>query len=173
MQLKLQVVGLFYNVKLTLPDTGQTVEDVMKAAIANPRGDTGSTNGGAAFNFGTHFDTPTSTATMSTMSVHYDAQFQSRVLGNYYPEGIYSLAESFDPDQPKGQYTVWQYYLFDQNDAFMPSKNISESFVNRSVDGVGRVTWRLVSILGGPTAQLSDMKNLAKRNPTMRAAPSV
>lgn len=173
MQLTLQVVGLFYNVKLTIPDTGQTVQDVMNAAVANPGGDTGSVNGGAAFNYGTHFDTPISTATMSSMSVQYDAQFQSRVLGNYYPKGIYSLAESFDPNQPKNQYTVWQYYLFDQNGAFIPSKEISESFVTRPVDGVGRVTWRLVSILGGPTAQVSDMKNLAQRNPAVRAAPSV
>lgn len=171
MDIQLQVVGLFYNVNLTIPDSGQTVLNVMDAAVQNPGGNPGSTNGAAGFNYGTHIDTPGATPTMSVMSAKYASQFQSRVLGNFYDPGLYSLKESFDPQLPKNVYSVWQYYLFDKNGAFIPGNPAEESFVTRSVDGVSRVTWRLVSILGGPTATDKEMSAMSGRNPAMRAAP--
>ena len=173
MDVQLQVVGLFYNVMLTLPESGQTVKDVMDAAMANPRGNSGSINGAKAFKYGTHLDARFATATMSGMSTNYDAKFQSRVLTNYYDAGIYTLAESFDPTMPKAKYSVWQYYLFDQDGKFMPGQTVEESFVTRPIDNVSRVTWRLVTILGGPTGTEADLGSLANRNPTVRAAPAV
>ncbi|WP_322891470.1 MULTISPECIES: hypothetical protein [unclassified Yoonia] len=171
MNIQLQVVGIFYNVMLTIPDTGQTVKDVMDAARANPGGNSGSINGAAAFNYSTHLDTPTSTATMSAIAAKYASPFQSRVERNHYPAGLYALAESFDPNIPKDQYTVWQYYLFDKNGVFMPGSQAAESFVSRSVDNVSRVTWRLVTILGGPTSTEAELKTLSGRNPAVRVAP--
>jgi hypothetical protein len=170
MDIQLQVVGIFYNVKLTIPETGQTVKDVMDAAIANPGGIGGSVNGAAAFNYGTHLDSPGAVATMSLISATYANQFQSRVLGNFYDPGLYALKESFDPQVPKNQYTVWQYYLFDADGKFVKGDPAEESFVTRSVEGVSRVTWRLVSILGGPTAVNSEMNTLSARNSAIRAA---
>lgn len=172
MDIQLQVVGIFYNVNLTISGSHQTVKDVMDAAIAHPAGNAGSINGAAAFNYGTHIDSPGATATMSIMSALYSNGFQSRVEGNHYPAGLYPLKESFVPNQQQSQYTVWQYYLFDQNGVFLPGKMASESFVERSVDHASRVVWRLVSILGGPVAMTGDMAALSARNPVMRAAPS-
>lgn len=173
MNVTLQVVGLFYNVNLVMPDTGQTVQSLMDAAIATPN-PAGSLNGGAGFNYVTHVDgQPGTPPTMSAMSVYYQSPFQSRVLANTYPAGVYSLAESFDPSTPAAQYSVWQYYMFDAAGAYVSPSNISESFTTQSLDGIARVTWRLVTILGGPTFTPAEAAGLAKRNPAMRVAPSM
>lgn len=172
MSIQLQVVGIFYNVNLAIDGTGKTVKDVMDAAVANPAGEAGSINGAAAFNYGTHIDFPGATPTMSLISAKYSAPFSSRVLSNTYPAGQYALIESFDPQNPGSLYTVWQYYLFDQNGVFLPGSSVSESFVTRPVDNVSKVVWRLVSILGGPSATDAQMSVLSKRDPAMRAAPA-
>lgn len=172
MDIQLQVVGIFYNVNLTIDGAGKTVKDVMDAAVANPGGNPGSINGAAGFNYGTHIDSPGATPTMSLMTAKYNTPFTSRVEQNSYPAGAYTLKESFDPQKPSSQYTVWQYYLFDQNGTFIPGRNAAESFVTRPVDNVGKVIWRLVSILGGPVVTEAEMSALSARDPAMRAAPA-
>ncbi len=168
MQVNLQVVGLFYNVMLDMPDSGATVEDLMTAATTNPN-PSGSINGAAHFSYSTHVDAPGATPTMSSITATYDAPFQSRVLGKHYPAGIYGMAETFDPNTHKNLYSVWQYYLFDADLKYLNVYGGSTSFINQSLDGVARVTWRLVSILGQPSATLQETDALSARNPVMRS----
>lgn len=169
MSIQLQVVGLFYNVSLDIDTSGMTVQDLMDAAIKDPAGTSGSINGASAFNYGVHYDFPGASATMATMTATYDAPFTSRVEKNHYPAGIYSLTESFDPHQAKDKYSVWQYYLFDANGTFINNSSAAISFTEQSLNGVAKVTWRLVTILGAPTAGLDDLKSMGARNPVMRA----
>lgn len=169
MQVNLQVVGLFYNVELEMPDSGAKVIDLMNAAIDNPS-PAGSINGAKKFSYSTHVDTPNAIPTMSSMTAVYTDSFQSRVLGKSYDPGVYSLAETFDPTVAKAQYSVCQYYLFDSDEKYLNVFGGSTSFVDQSLDGVARVSWRLVSILGQPTATLPEVDSLSARNPVRRAA---
>lgn len=169
MSIQLQVVGLFYNAQIDIDPAGKTVKDLMDAAKANPQGAAGSINSAASFNYGTHFDSPGAPATMSLMSALYDGPFTSRVEQNQYPAGLYSLKESFDPQQAKGVYTVWQYYLFDADGKFINRTPPATSFTEQPLDGVAKVTWRLVTILGGPVADVQQMDSIAARNPARRA----
>lgn len=172
MLVKLQVVGLFYNVQVDVTAANPTVQSLMDAAVATPN-PTGSINGAAAFSYGTHTDKPGALPTMSVMSASYKQPFTSRVLNNKYPAGVYSLKESFDPNTSAKQYSVWQYYMFDSSEMYVNPSSISESFTTQSLNGIARVTWRLVTILGAPTAQLNEMELMSKRDPRMRAAPTV
>lgn len=169
MDVNLQIVGIFYNVTLSLPDTGQTVQSLLNAAVKTPN-PAGSTNGATVFNYATHLDTPTSPATMSSISATYDQGFKSRILTNTYPAGTYTLKESYDPNSASPAYTVWQYYMFDKNGVYVPPSAPSEAFSKQSLDNVARVTWRLVSILGGPTTTVSSSQPLVARDPRVRGS---
>lgn len=168
MQVNLQVVGLFYNVELNMPDTGQTVKDLMDAATATPD-PTGSMNGAAKFNYSTHIDSPGAAPTMLGITAMYDGPFKSRVLEKHYPAGTYSLTETFDPASGSKSYSVWQYYIFDANDQYKNPTNSAISFTEQSLDGITRVVWRLVTILGEPTLAIGEEEYLMKRNPKLRA----
>ena len=130
---------------------------------------TGSVNGAAAFNYGTHLDSPSATPTMSMMTATYREHFKSRVLSHDYPEGVYSLKESFDPACTSAQYSVWQYYLFDKVGVLLKPKSVSESFVTQPIMGVDKVIWRLITILGGPTSPLNPQETMVVRHPKVRA----
>lgn len=164
MDVNLQVVGIFYNVNLSMPDSGATVKDLMDAAQATPN-PAGSKNGASAFSYTPH-SINGAPDTMYGMSATYESDFSSRVLENVYPAGTYALNESFDPGSSANKYSVWQYYMFDADGKFVNTTNEAQPFSTQSLDGIARVSWRLVTILSTFTSPLGTQElMLSRANP--------
>jgi len=155
--IKFRVVGLYFGAKngITgevnidtedLPEGGKSasVRDIMRVISQNAR--SGQYTGVTSFTFSsiTH-------DSLSGVAVAYNKPPKSRL-----DPGYYGLAESFRPDDHMPNYTVWQYYIYDEN---LQQVNFQDSFEKFTVEnpfGVDwrsqdyTVVWRLVSITQAP-----------------------
>lgn len=141
MTVKLQVVGIFYrNDNIVIP-SGATVKDVLDAAVKSP-GD------GQMF---TYTQTPVAQSSyhsVTSFTATYQDGVNSIVSGKHYPSGEYFLSENLNGNP----YSVWQYYLFDENNQYVNSNSGVVYFdaPNATVKDGWTVIWRLVNILSGP-----------------------
>jgi hypothetical protein len=142
MAITLQVVGIFFNAEINVPSTGDTALNVLIAAQMQA-GTKGIPNV-SQFNFTRNADT----GSLTSFRAKYEGEFKGRETNNSYPPGEYYLAENLNASP---SYTVWQYYIIDAN-----GKSISGNGIvypqNAQVPDGGKLIWRLVSILPGPTA---------------------
>ena len=141
MAITLQVVGIFFNAEINVPPTGDTALNVLIAAQVQA-GTKGIPNV-SQFNFTRNADT----GSLTSFRAKYEAEFHGRETKKAYPPGEYYLAENLNASP---SYTVWQYYIIDAN-----GKSISGNGIvypqNAQVPDGGKLIWRLVSILPGPT----------------------
>lgn len=167
MEVKLQVVGIFYSQSFDITDPGATVKTLLDAAVDNP--------GATANKFSYSTNSPKKKGAdektfLSSFLVSYPNGVESRVLERKYPAGTYQLGEHVT-ERPA--YTVWQYYMFDKDGKFVNPENKATPFVEQKLvfpdaDGnevkVARVSWRLVSILAqntGPVATEDEKSYIA------------
>jgi len=165
MIVRLQVVGIFYDAEIAVPEIADpTVLTVMEAARGDPKG-----VGASPRNPAQKFDFTTNVAgakeSASSFLASYAQPVKTRVLaaGTTYPPGEYFLAEHLS-DRPA--YTVWQYYLFDAAGRYLNEFGKATPFTRQGLLGVpvagspdekadvARVTWRLVTVLAQPTTAL-------------------
>ena len=164
MEVNLQVVGVFYNSNVTVDGDAPTVETLLQAAHKTP-GNAGDRNPANAFSYSTNTDNGRVFA--SGFMASFENPVKSRVLGGKtYPAGSYKLAENLGA---RPAYTVWQYYMFDKDGRYLNTFGNATPFSMQSLTDVpvpgtketadvARVTWRLVSILAGPTGPVADDK---------------
>ncbi len=146
MTVNFSVVGIFYSATVDLGQTGgNTVADVMNYLY---RTDQNFYYTSVMFNEEQIVD--------SFTEVHPDP-FQGRT-GITYPAGVYRLAQSFSADTPN-PYTVWQYYLFDQNGMRVPVVADTSFTVSQVQDGWS-IVWRLVTICNAPTGFAKRLRKL-------------
>jgi hypothetical protein len=151
MPITLRVVGIFYSTKVDLADV--TPKEVMDMAhrIPSQPGDK---------NKATHFSydappTPYKFLSVTTISATYPPDLtnplpvHSSVSKKTYPAGSYSLTEN---DKQLPDFTVWQYYISDADKKPVSENNGILGFADpkAKVPANGFLTWRLVTILGGP-----------------------
>ncbi|GJD47207.1 hypothetical protein AFCDBAGC_5093 [Methylobacterium cerastii] len=151
MAVTLQVVGLYYKQPLDMGLTpGQTVniKQVLDFAQANPQGQYALSYGvgqgaGAAY--------------VDFIMTDINGQFSSPVSGTRYNGGQFSLTQTFT-GVGKGNYTVWQYYVQDQNNQPVKLPTGAETpFETANVvqDGF-TVIWRLVEICNAVPVMVGD-----------------
>jgi hypothetical protein len=142
MAITLQVVGIFFNAAIKVSPDGDTALNVLQAAQA--QASAGDIPNVSQFNFTRNADT----GSLSSFRAKYESEFNGRETKKAYPPGEYYLAENLNPGP---SYTVWQYYIIDAN-----GKSISGNGIvypqNAQVPDGGKLIWRLVTILSGPTA---------------------
>lgn len=137
MAINLSIVGIFYSNNSFNPGGGSpTVQDVMNGVRQNDRNF-----------FYTMVTAPGGNIIVDSIGAFQPAPFKGRT-GIMYPRGIYRLAQSFTSPIPN-PYTVWQYYLFDQNGKRAPVP-ANLSFTKQTVQDGWSIVWRLVTICSGP-----------------------
>jgi len=142
MAIHLRVVGIFYRTAVELEGGCGTVKDVLVAAQEQIAG-------GTSFSF-FPVTGPNGIESPRTFRAFYESSFVSPASGMTYSEGEYILSEQLEGNP----YTVWQYYIFDANGRFI---NRDKGFIAYDdkklalVEDGQSVTWRLVTILNGPT----------------------
>ncbi|MEM9925309.1 MAG: hypothetical protein AAF915_16420 [Cyanobacteria bacterium P01_D01_bin.50] len=148
MGINLQVVGIFYSVKLDAEEVkGATVKDVLEAAKKNP-------GEGKSFDYGSCFCTKDGKSLVKSFTAKYDKGFSSRVSNFSYKAGTYTLEQNLNTASPS--YTVWQYYVLDENGKRVKLPEATASYTtNLDIKDGYSVIWRLISVLKGPT-QISD-----------------
>lgn len=142
MSVSFSVVGVFYRTEVDLANTkGNTVANIMQYLYqADP-------------NFFYTQITFDQNEIVNSIAQYHPAPFTGRT-GIPYPAGFYRLAQSFTEPTPN-PYSVWQYYLSDQNGVRQPTQ-ANFSFTKATVEDGWSIVWRLVTICNAPT-------NLAKR----------
>lgn len=168
MEVNLQVVGIFYNARINVTDPNPTVKSLLDAAHLNPAGNNPTGNIATAFNYSSNTVkeqglTGNDKTFAASFSATFDKPVSSRVLGQkQYDPGIYELHEDL---KLRPAYTVWQYYMFDDKERYLNKLGNATPFVDQPLTGVPvqgsddfadvkRVSWRLVSVLAGPTRPL-------------------
>ena len=139
MPVNLSAVGVFYN--RTVAISGDpTVKQVMDAANQNRLADD------PYFLYG--YVTVGSKIIANNIAAYHYKPFTGRNPTPTYGAGWYSLSQG--PDFSQNPYTIWQYYLFDQNNQRVPLP-ANTSFTVQKVQQNWKIVWRLVSILNKPT----------------------
>lgn len=142
MAVNFQVVGIFYSTKVDLAQVGgNTVGDIIRYLWINDP------------NFYYASISADGNPIISMLGVNQPKGFTGRT-GIQYPAGFYGLTQTFTSPTPN-PYTVWQYYLSDQNNVRHPQPG-DLSYTKAQVQDGWSIVWRLVSILNGPG-------NLSKR----------
>lgn len=144
MAVTLQVIGIYYKQLINtdnIPGYEYSVQSILNAAQdqTGPNGQTFSYIYSQAQN-GDYVD---------FMSATYPGDAISPVSGTAYNPGTYGLTQSFT-SLNGNTYTVWQYYIFDENNTVVPAGSSPEtpfSQGNPVRDGY-TIVWRLVSICG-------------------------
>jgi len=161
MAVTLQVVGLYYKQHLSIPfDQGATVtvKDVLDFAQDNPQGQ-------YALSYGVGQGSGSSYVDFIMTDIQ--GEFASPVSGTRYFGGQFSLKQSFT-QIGQGDYTVWQYYIRDQNNAPVSLPSGPETpFEQANVvqDGY-TVIWRLVTICNAiPVMQTGPAASAASAAP--------
>jgi hypothetical protein len=139
MSISLRIVGIFYNNTVDLGPNGGTVKDVLDASVASP---------GVGQDFYYQQGSVEGLASPSTFLAQYGSPFTSPISGLNYPAGSYQLQENLT-GYPS--YTVWQYYLFDQNNVFLNRGKGPIAYDTAAVFDGQSVVWRLLTILAVPT----------------------
>jgi len=137
-----QVVGIFYKTQVDLGQVGgNTVGDIIEYLYrADPT-------------FYRSYMIADGNQIISMLGVRQVNPFSGRT-GIQYPAGFYGLTQTFTSPTPN-PYTVWQYYLSDQNNVRQPTSG-DQSYTQAQVQDGWSIIWRLVTILNGPG-------NLSKR----------
>lgn len=137
MAITLRVVGIFFSRSVELGPGGGTVQEVMDAAVAANTADD-------AFGYA-----PGSGA-VTTMGMYTSKSFKSPTdeLNMMYPAGYYIQSETAN-DLSANPYTVWQYYIFDENNEYLNRGKgaILSNDPRAQVPDKGSVVWRILSIL--------------------------
>lgn len=142
MSVKFSVVGIFYNTTVDLSKTGgNTVAAIMDYLYRTDP---------VFYRTSIVFD---NNQIINMLGAVYPSPFKSR-SGITYPAGSYFLSQSFTTPSPN-PYSVWQYYLADQNNVQQPVPSDRSYTVSTVQDGWS-IVWRLVTIMNGPG-------NVAKR----------
>lgn len=142
MAVNFQVVGIFYTTQVDLGLVGgNTVGEIIQYLFkADP-------------NFYYASVVADENPIISMLGVYHPDPFTGRT-GIEYPVGFYGLTQTFTSPTPN-PYTVWQYYLSDQNNVRQPQPG-DLSYTQAQVQDGWSIIWRLVTILNGPG-------NLSKR----------
>jgi hypothetical protein len=150
MAITLQIVGLFFKADLNLTTDTNVYDVLVKAHSAADAGDILNVS---QFNF-----TLGPTGGVSSFLVKYQKPFNGRELNppRSYPAGEYYLVENLASSPA---YTVWQYYLVDAD-----GKNINQGIKfpkdpQAIVPVNGKLIWRLVTILNGPSVAPAPVQN--------------
>lgn len=153
MAVNFQVVGIFYKTEVDLAQVGgNTVGDIIEYLWQK---DPVFYRGYVVFD---------NSQIISMLGVNQQAAFTGRT-GIEYPPGFYGLTQTFTTPTPN-PYTVWQYYLADQNGVRRPTP-ADLTYTKATVEDGWSIVWRLVTILNGP-GNLS--KRLNKLDPPLVAA---
>lgn len=146
MAVDFSVVGVFYKTRVDLSQVrGNTVGDIMQYLYrADPN----------FYYTSIVFDQNT---IVNSIGINHPTPFQGRT-GITYPVGFYRLAQSFTDPTPN-PYSVWQYYLADQNGIRQPSVG-DRSFTQAPVQDGWSIVWRLVTICNAPTSLARRMRKL-------------
>ena len=179
--LKFRVVGVYFGSKgattgevsidtRELPEGGNndSVRDIMAAISRNARN--GQYNGVAEFTFGSRTH-----GSLSSVTVAYT--HPPKPNSRLQP-GLYGLEESFRPGEHMPNYTVWQYYIYDENlqqvnfqtQAPYPNFTVKNPF---GVDWNSQnytIVWRLVSITQAPVRILETSKQGIRLQKMIEAA---
>lgn len=142
MAITVRIVGIFFSTPVTLNGGSGTVKDCLDAAREQAPS-------GTQFTYTT--TNSTSFESPNLFLAKYEAPFTSKVSGQKYPAGEYSLAENL---LTKPDYTVWQYYINDNEGRFVNRGKgiIPYNAPEAKVEDGWSVTWRLVTILAQPQA---------------------
>lgn len=142
MAVNFQVVGIFYKTQVDLAQVGgNTVGDIIEYLYRNDP------------IFFRSYIIADGNQIISMLGVRQQNPFSGRT-GIPYPAGFYGLTQTFTSPTPN-PYTVWQYYLSDQNNVRQPQPG-DLSYTKAQVQDGWSIVWRLVTILNGPG-------NLSKR----------
>lgn len=142
MAVNFQVVGIFYNTQVDLAQVGgNTVGAVIQYLWAKDP------------NFYYAAISTDDNPIISMLGAVQPNSFTGRT-GIQYPAGYYALTQTFTSPTPN-PYTVWQYYLSDENNVRQPQPG-DLSYTQAQVQDGWSIVWRLVTILNGPG-------NLSKR----------
>lgn len=135
MQVRLRVVGIFFDRVIKLKAKSATVADVMQAA---------EDQGIESFWFK---KAPGNDDTLAEVGCIKKKAFKSAVLGRPYKKGAYALWD--DPDLTKPVYTTFQYYIRRDGKPFNEQKGATP-FIKQKVKDGDVIIWRLLSIRSGP-----------------------
>lgn len=150
MAVSLNIVGVFFSADVNVPGgTQPTVKTVMDTAQTQTR------SGPVIFAY-TAMGAGDQDVVNSIMAFHR-VPFTSR-SGKSYPTGIYRLGQTFTTPTPN-PYSVWQYYLFDQNNnrVAIPGQ---PSYAATAVKDGWKIVWRLVTICNAPTGISRRMQHV-------------
>ena len=139
MAISLRIVGIFYSTDVELDGGSGSVKDVLDAAESQ-------ITAGTSFSYGT--SRLGGLNSVNVFRAFYEQGFESKVSGRHYPSGEYILSEDLSL---LPAYTVWQYYIFDENGVYRNKGSGIVSFEDAEVHDGESVVWRLVSVLAGPT----------------------
>ncbi|POR43048.1 hypothetical protein [Methylobacterium sp. V23] len=146
MTVNFSVVGIFYRYAVDFTQVpGRTVLDVMNYITKVDK------------NFTLTELTFQGNRIVNSLGYVHPADFTGRT-GITYPQGMYQLAQSFTDPTPN-PYSVWQYYLFDQNGIRQPAQ-ADFSYTQAKVADGWSIVWRLVTICNAPTAVAKRLRSL-------------
>ena len=146
MSVNFSVVGIFYTTTVDLAQVGgNTVANIMQYLYQKD----------PVFYYSSIvFDSNT---IVNMLAANHMSPFKGRT-GINYPAGFYRLNQSFTTPTPN-PYSVWQYYLSDQNGVRKPMPG-TMSFTKATVQDGWSIVWRLVTICNGPTGLSKRMRKL-------------
>ena len=144
MAVSFSVVGVFYSTQVDLTKVqGNTVGEIMQYLFrVDP----------SFYYTSIVFDQNT---IVNSIGINHLKPFKGRT-GIPYPAGFYRLAQSFTDPTPN-PYSVWQYYLADQNGIRKPVQG-NYSFTKATVQDGWSIVWRLVTICNAPTTLAKRMR---------------
>ncbi|MEM9046482.1 MAG: hypothetical protein AAGC81_17505 [Pseudomonadota bacterium] len=147
MAVTLRVVGIFFQTDVSFDSSIQTVKDVMDAARdASVVDDKYTFNYLATSQLLTAGSGGSSNPSVTAFYAKQPPTFTSVISGIEYSGGDYFLSESMVKNPG---YSVWQYYVFDQDGNFVPRPVPTQTFAEASVLDGYKIIWRLVNILAG------------------------
>ena len=113
MPITLRAVGVFYRADIDLGSAGGSVKDVMLAAMQNDKSVVTPHYPGSSLNITFNDEEAGSPETFSATFVE---DFTTPVLGTDYGKGTYKMSEQVTQ---RPVYSVWQYYLFDDQNVYL------------------------------------------------------
>lgn len=157
MTVAFSVVGVFYNTQVDLAQVqGNTVGEIMQYLY---RTDPNFYYTSIVFDGNT---------IVNSFGINHPTPFTGRTeIG--YPAGFYRLAQTFTDPTPN-PYSVWQYYLANQNGVRQPAVG-DFSFTKAKVQDGWSIVWRLVTVCNAPTGLAKRMRKLVA--PEQQAAVGV
>ncbi len=157
MSVDFSVVGIFYKTIVDLTQVkGNTVGEIMQYLY---------TSDPNFFYTSLVFD---GNQIVNSLAEYHPAPFKGRT-GITYPPGMYRLSQTFTEPTPN-PYSVWQYYLFDQNGT-RKHNPADLSYTKAVVQDGWSIVWRLLTICNAPTGLSKRMRKLVPDS--MMSAPGV